>query len=187
MEKKALIKLKGLPHFWKRRRISALSLPHWRRRRGREGSNEERLRDWLCLRRPCPLVSQIALTVYITFGLARSRRAMYTWSLPYRNSRTLLLEECSTLLDPFLLKVQRHLLPIQGPFLVIVRGVCVWGGERPLPPVIKVVRAFTPQLGFCLDQTEPALWSRQTRDKEVSGRTLASFGVSFTRVKEAQL
>lgn len=52
--------------------------------------------------------------------------------------------------------------------------------------VIKVGHACTPQLGFCLDQTEPALWSRQTRDKEVSGRTLASFGVSFTRVKEAQ-
>lgn len=52
--------------------------------------------------------------------------------------------------------------------------------------VIKVGHAFTPQLGFCLDQTEPALWSRQTRDKEVSGRTLASFAVSFTRVKEAQ-
>lgn len=60
------------------------------------------------------------------------------------------------------------------------------GGERLLLSVIKVVRAFTPQLGFCLDQTEPALWSRQARDKEVSGRTLASFGVCFTRVKEAQ-
>lgn len=51
--------------------------------------------------------------------------------------------------------------------------------------VIKVVHASTPQLGLCLDQTELALWSRQTRDKEVSGQTLASLGISFTGVEEA--
>lgn len=73
--KKGLIKLKGLPHFWKMRHVCALSLLHSRRRK-KEGSNGERLRDWLCLRRPCPLVSQIALTVYITFGLAQSLRPM---------------------------------------------------------------------------------------------------------------
>lgn len=42
-----------------------------------------------------------------------------------------------------------------------------------------------PLLGFCWDQTERSLWSRQTRDKEVSGRTLASLGIWFTGVEEA--
>lgn len=72
-------KKKNLLRVWKKRlnqvkRAASLlkketCLLPWTRRREREGSNEERLRDWLCLRRPCPLVSQIALTVYITFGL----------------------------------------------------------------------------------------------------------------------
>ncbi len=59
------------------------------------------------------------------------------------------------------------------------------GGEKLLLFVIKAVHASIPLLGFCLDQTELTLWSRQTRDKEVSGRTLASLGISFTGVEEA--
>lgn len=59
-----------------------------------------------------------------------------------------------------------------------------WGSEKLLLSVIKVVHATIPLLGFCLDQTEVSLWSRQTRDKGVSGRTLASLGISFTGGEE---
>lgn len=59
------------------------------------------------------------------------------------------------------------------------------GSEKLLPSVIKAGHASIPLLGYCLDQTEVSLWSRQTRDKKVSGRTLASLGISFTGVKEA--
>lgn len=55
--------------------------------------------------------------------------------------------------------------------------------EKLLLSVIKAVHATI--LGFCLDQTELSLWSRQSRDKEVSERTLASLGISFTGVEEA--
>lgn len=59
--------------------------------------------------------------------------------------------------------------------------------EKLLLPVIKSVHASIPLLGFCLDQTKLSLWSRQTRYKEVSGRTLASLGISFTGVEEAHI
>lgn len=47
-------------------------------------------------------------------------------------------------------------------------------------PVSEVVHATIRLLGFCLGQTVASLWSRQTRDKGVSGRTLASLGIRFT-------
>lgn len=57
--------------------------------------------------------------------------------------------------------------------------------EELLISVIKAVQASIPLSGFCLDQTEVSLWSRQSRDKEVRGRTLTSLGISFAGFEEA--
>lgn len=52
--------------------------------------------------------------------------------------------------------------------------------EKQLLSVIRGVGVSTLLLGFCVAQTGPSLGSRHTRDKKVSGWTLASLGISFT-------
>ena len=161
------------------RLVSALSLLYSGSRREKEGSNGERLRDWLCLRRPCPLVSQIASTVYITFGLALTLKACKHSGCLTETPEPLFWRNIQLFYSPFFSTSTGHLLLTQSFFF------CPGENERLLLSVIKAVHASIPLLGFCVDQTEPSLWSRQDRDKEVSGRTLASLGISFTGVKEA--